>query len=58
MELRWIEVTDGQAAADALVANHARLVEAEAAELALAAHWADPATADASALQGGAGLVG
>ena len=41
MELGWIGETDGQAAADALVSNHARLVEAEAAEFALAAHWAD-----------------
>lgn len=41
MELGWIDETDGQAAADALVSNHARLLEAEAAELALAAHWAD-----------------
>lgn len=41
MELGWIDGTDGQAAADALVLNHARLVEAEAAEFVLAAHWAD-----------------
>jgi hypothetical protein len=41
MELGWIAETDGQAAADALVANHARLREAEAAEFVLAAHWAD-----------------
>jgi hypothetical protein len=41
MELGWIAGTDGQGAADALVANHARLVEAEAAEFVLAAHWAD-----------------
>ncbi len=41
MELGWIAGTDGQAAADALVSNHARLVEAEAAEFVLAAHWAD-----------------
>ena len=41
MELGWVAETDGQAAADALVANHARLVEAEAAEFVLAAHWAD-----------------
>jgi Domain of unknown function (DUF222) len=41
MELEWIAETDGQAAADALVANHARLVEAEVAEFGLAAHWAD-----------------
>ena len=45
--------TDGQAAADALVANHARLVEAEAAELALAAHWAD--LHDEHTLSAGAG---
>lgn len=41
MELGWIAETDGQAAADALVGNHARLVEAEAAEFVLVAHWAD-----------------
>ncbi len=41
MELDWIAETDGQAAADALVANRARLVEAEVAEFVLAARWAD-----------------
>ncbi len=53
MELGWIEETDGQGAADALVANHARLVEAEAAEFALAAHWAD--LHDESTLTSGTG---
>ncbi len=41
MELEWIDETDGQSAAAALVENHARLIEAEVAEFVLAAHWAD-----------------
>ena len=41
MELGWITETDGQAAADALVVNRARLWEAEVTEFWLAAHWAD-----------------
>ncbi len=53
MELDWIAETDGQAAADALVANRARLVEAEVAEFLLAAHWAD--LHDGEAVQRGEG---
>ncbi len=41
METAWVADTDSQAAADALVSAHARLVEAEVAEFTLAAHWAD-----------------
>ena len=37
----WIADLDAQAAADALVETHAAMVEAEAKEFALAAHWAD-----------------
>ena len=40
MELAWIDDTDGRAAADALVAVRVAQREAEATELALAAHWA------------------
>ncbi|HEX4978031.1 MAG TPA: hypothetical protein VFV40_09220 [Nocardioides sp.] len=40
MELAWIDDTDGQAAADALVATRSAQREAEATELALATHWA------------------
>jgi hypothetical protein len=40
MEIGWIDDTDGHAAAAALVGTHAAQLEAEATELALAAHWA------------------
>lgn len=40
METAWIDDTDGQAAAAALVATRTAQREAEATELALAAHWA------------------
>ncbi|MGZ8741474.1 MAG: hypothetical protein ACXWXO_00985, partial [Nocardioides sp.] len=53
MELGWIDGTDGQAAADALVLNHARLVEAEVAEFVLAARWAD--LHDGRSLENGTG---
>jgi hypothetical protein len=36
----WCEEYDGQAAADAFVVNHARLVAAEAREFVFYAHWA------------------
>ncbi|MGA9749256.1 MAG: hypothetical protein WBQ50_17510, partial [Nocardioides sp.] len=36
-----VEHLDGQSLADALVANHATLLAAEARELVLAAAWAD-----------------
>ncbi len=39
MDTATIEQLDGNAAADALVSNRATLVEAEAAEFELAAHW-------------------
>jgi hypothetical protein len=40
METAWIDDTDGQAAAAALVATRTAQREAEATEFALAAHWA------------------
>ncbi|MFP5252721.1 MAG: hypothetical protein ACLGH4_02870 [Actinomycetes bacterium] len=40
MELAWIDDTDGQAAAAALVAARTAQREAEATEFALAVHWA------------------
>lgn len=46
-EISGLDELDGQAAADAIVANHAALVEAEVHEFRLAAHWTDlhdPAT--------------
>ena len=36
-----VEDLDGQGLADALVANHAALLDAECQELVLAARWAD-----------------
>ncbi len=36
-----VEDLDGQGLADALVANHAALLDAECQELVLAAQWAD-----------------
>lgn len=57
MELEWIDDTDGQSAADALVANHARLIEAEVAEFVLAAHWADLHDARSVASGAGSGRV-
>ncbi|MGN6574108.1 MAG: hypothetical protein ACTHKG_00335 [Nocardioides sp.] len=53
MELDWIADIDGQAAADAVVANRARLVEAEVVEFVLAAHWAD--LHDEATVEGGEG---
>ncbi len=41
METSWCEDLDGQAAADAFVANRARIVAAQAREFVLCAHWAD-----------------
>ena len=57
MENGWIGELDGQAAADALVANHATLLEAEAVEFALAAHWADLHNEDSLARRDGAGRI-
>ena len=41
MEMGWIGDLDGQAAADALAANHAAMIETEVTEFVLAAHWGD-----------------
>lgn len=54
MELAWIGDIDGEAAAAALVATRAAQREAEATELALAAHWAMLHDED-SIPQGGSG---
>ena len=57
MDSAWIDDLDGQAAADALVANHARFLEAEANEFLLAAHWADLHNEDSLPGRSGAGKV-
>ena len=57
MDAATISDLDGQAAADALVANHAALLEAEANEFILAAHWADLHNEDSLPVRAGAGGV-
>jgi hypothetical protein len=57
MELAWIDDLDGQAAADALVSNHARLVEADGVEFMLAAKWAELHNEDTLAARKGSGRV-
>jgi hypothetical protein len=57
MDAATISDLEGQAAADALVANHAALLEAEANEFVLSAHWADLHNEDSLPGRAGAGGV-
>jgi hypothetical protein len=54
----WCEEYDGQAAADAFVVHHARLVAAEAREFVFYAHWADLHAPDTEGSSGGRVLPG
>jgi hypothetical protein len=57
MDTTTIEQLDGSAAADALVSNRAALVEAEATEFELVAHWAMLHNEEGLADDGGNGRV-